>query len=662
MKKKLFTLLIILLAITGLHAQDLQIHKTDGTIITVPLNTVDSITFIESGNNIPVAGFTGNPTIGIAPLTVSFTDQSINNPTSWQWDFGDGTTSTGQNPIHTYNTVGIFTVQLTVANANGSDIEVKSDFINVTSGLITWYVPGDYVEASYPGAGFTNWTPGNSPFIKGSATNPFDLEGYVYMANVINEWKLTNGPSWDVNYGSFGGGVLVSNGPNIISPAGYYKLNVNFSEFTYTAVATVWGVIGSASPGGWSSETLLTYEPESRTWRGGIPMVAGEFKFRANQDWAYNYGAPAGSNHLEADGPSIPIDLAADYYFILDLSQPQDYTFSANRWGLIGSATPGGWGTDTDMIYDQVSQSMKVTLDLIVGEIKFRANDDWAINLGGDLNNLVQGGANIPITEAGNYTINLYLSGDGGYCTITNNSGSFTCGFSTITDIGGNIYNTVLIGNQCWMKENLKTTKYRNSTAIEYPGTDNSAWQNNTTGAYAWFENDINWKDSYGALYNWHAVNNTNGLCPTGWHVPSDVEWTQLVDYVVAQGFPNEWDNPNGAGNALKSCRQVNSPLGGDCNTTVHPRWEEDIWSGYNHHGFDEFGFSAFPGGLRYSEGYFNSTGFNGGMWSSSEDIITISAWIRFLHCSMGDMVRGPFNKNEGWSVRCLRDNVRTED
>jgi hypothetical protein len=76
---------------------------------------------------------------------------------------------------------------------------------------------------------------------------------------------------------------------------------------------------------------------------------------------------------------------------------------------------------------------------------------------------------------------------------------------------------TVLLqlGEQVWMAENLKTTKYRNGTPIEYPGNDNNAWQYNTTGAYAWYDNDISWKDSYGALYNWHAVNNTNGLCPT---------------------------------------------------------------------------------------------------------------------------------------------------
>jgi len=108
-----------------------------------------------------------------------------------------------------------------------------------------------------------------------------------------------------------------------------------------------------------------------------------------------------------------------------------------------------------------------------------------------------------------------------------------------VTDIDGNVYRTVQIGNQVWMAENLKTTKYPDGTSISYPGADNTAWQNNTTGAYAWYNNDISWKDSYGALYNWHAVNSDKGLCPPGWHVPSDAEWTQLVDYVVSQGYPD---------------------------------------------------------------------------------------------------------------------------
>jgi uncharacterized protein (TIGR02145 family) len=222
-----------------------------------------------------------------------------------------------------------------------------------------------------------------------------------------------------------------------------------------------------------------------------------------------------------------------------------------------------------------------------------------------------------------------------------------------LTDIDGNTYNTVLIGSQCWMKENLKTTKYRNGTPIEYPGSNTFAWEINTSGAYAWFENNISWKDKYGALYNWHAVNNSYGLCPDGWHIPTDAEWSELVDYLILQEFPNG-NVINGAGNALKSCRQVNSPLGGDCNTELHPRWEQDFWPPY-HHGFDEFGFSGFPGGFR-SYGYFYNLGILGSWWSSTE-YSTTSAWYRILSSSDGILLRSSsLPKAYGFSVRCLRN------
>jgi len=220
----------------------------------------------------------------------------------------------------------------------------------------------------------------------------------------------------------------------------------------------------------------------------------------------------------------------------------------------------------------------------------------------------------------------------------------------TVKDIDGNTYKTVKIGEQVWMAENLKTTKYRNGTPIIY-GADYQTWFDNRTGAYAWYDNDISWKDSYGALYNWHAVNNTNGLCPTGWHVPSDAEWTQLVDYVVAQGFPNNHVT-NGAGNALKSCRQVNSPLGGECNTSEHPRWN----SHSTHHGFEAFGFSGLPGGYRSFNGSFSYIGTPGYWWSSTE-YGPFHAWSRRLGYDAGRVYRhNIFYKTSGFSVLCLRD------
>jgi hypothetical protein len=287
----------------------------------------------------------------------------------------------------------------------GSDIQFTT-----LANTRTWYVPGDYVAASYPGSGYSDWSPGSSPQVKSTLTAPDAVEGYVYMANATNNWKFASQPNWDgPNYGAGAtAGTLSATGDNISSPAGYYKLNVNAAvdPMTYTAVATVWGVIGDATPGGWGDETALTYNPSLRIWMGAMNLTAGSIKFRANHDWGYNYGAPAGSQNLVAGGDNIAVSLADVYAITLDLSHPNEYTYRADRWGIIGSATPGGWSDDTNMSWDAVNGVFKVTLTLVAGDIKFRANDDWGYNLGGPLGALTPGGDNIPVA-AGTYTITL---------------------------------------------------------------------------------------------------------------------------------------------------------------------------------------------------------------------------------------------------------------
>lgn len=149
-------------------------------------------------------------------------------------------------------------------------------------------------------------------------------------------------------------------------------------------------------------------------------MIVGSYKFRANHSWDYNYGSTAGDATLDFNGSNMACDLESDYYFVLDLSHPNAYTYNANRWGLIGSATPDGWNSDQNMTWDETNKALTITMDLIVGEFKFRANDAWAINLGGSVDDLTQDGANIPITAAGNYTIKLYLGGTY-HCTVVKN-------------------------------------------------------------------------------------------------------------------------------------------------------------------------------------------------------------------------------------------------
>lgn len=135
-------------------------------------------------------------------------------------------------------------------------------------------------------------------------------------------------------------------------------------------------------------------------------MTVGSFKFRANHSWDYNYGSSTANDTLNAGGDNIALSLEADYAFTLDLSHPLKYTYTANRWGLIGDATPDGWNSDQNMTWDATNKVFTLTVDLTVGAIKFRANDGWDLNYGGtDLNALTPGGDNIPIATAGNYTI-----------------------------------------------------------------------------------------------------------------------------------------------------------------------------------------------------------------------------------------------------------------
>ncbi len=232
---------------------------------------------------------------------------------------------------------------------------------------------------------------------------------------------------------------------------------------------------------------------------------------------------------------------------------------------------------------------------------------------------------------------------EGPVWSFTTENASWSCG-DQITDIDGNAYNTVQIGTQCWMQENLKTTTYNNGTSIPNV-TDATAWSNLTSGAYVWYNNDISWKDKYGALYNWFTTVNPNGLCPTGWHVPTNDEWTDLTDQIGGTGSPH--------GNELKSCRQVNSPLGGSCSTTTHPRWDEDA----NNYGTDNYGFSGLPGGYRHSGGYFGTTGIYDYWWSSTENIsISNHALGRSLIYYRGNVNETSSLWLTGHSIRCLQD------
>ncbi len=216
-----------------------------------------------------------------------------------------------------------------------------------------------------------------------------------------------------------------------------------------------------------------------------------------------------------------------------------------------------------------------------------------------------------------------------------------------VKDIDGNTYKTVVIGNTEWMAENLKTTKYNDGTPIQNIIGDYE-WSAMSAPAYSWYNNDISNKNLYGALYNWYAVgpasNNDKNICPQGWHVPSDDEWTKFTVQLP------EADGRN-AGDMLKSCRQVDSYRSDSCNTREHPRWDPNK----EHQGKDNFGFSALPAGARHVTGVFYGLG-DGAFWWSSTNYYSTAAWAQRIYSEGGNVNHSYATKRLGFSVRCVKD------
>ncbi len=194
-----------------------------------------------------------------------------------------------------------------------------------------------------------------------------------------------------------------------------------------------------------------------------------------------------------------------------------------------------------------------------------------------------------------------------------------------INDIEGNKYIIVTIGTQTWMAKNLKTSTYNDSTAIPLV-TDNTAWSNLTTPGYCW-GNPI-----FGALYNWHAVN-TGKLCPSGWHVPSDADWTALSNYLGGETI---------AGDKLKEIGSIH--------------WQP--YSSYiaNTTTTNESGFSALPGGVRSGTGTFQGLMTHAYFWSATGYDET-NAWARYMFSGSSELGKSSsYSKIFGLSVRCVKD------
>ena len=274
-----------------------------------------------------------------------------------------------------------------------------------------------------------------------------------------------------------------------------------------------------------------------------------------------------------------------------------------------------------------------------------------SINIGlGDFDSEITG-----LTPNTTYFVRAYATNSNGtaysneksFQTGTGNDGQPCAVAATVTDVDGNTYNTVQIGNQCWIKENLRTTHYASSTEIPL----GSSATHYDYSAQRYYPNDnAELVDTYGYLYNWAAVMNgassstaspsgVQGICPNGWHVPSDSEWTQLTDYVSIHSAYLCNNDMSNLGKALAATTGWNS-------------YTTTCAIGNNPSTNNSTGFSALPAGRSLSTNFGNVADF----WSATEETDNLHACIRILRYNQGNVTKYTYYKNYGFSVRCIRD------
>ena len=323
----------------------------------------------------------------------------------------------------------------------------------------------------------------------------------------------------------------------------------------------------------------------------------------------------------------------------------RDYTFK--RTGLCVRCLKNDDGSP---LADFTSDVTEVKLGGLVNFMDLSINNPnkWIWNFGECETSEEQNPA-YRFNKKGFHRVTLIASNDTDYDTETKEGYiNVTQSTSVVNDIEGNIYRTVEIGDQWWMAENLKTTKFKNGTDIPLV-TDNELWLSTITPAYGWFDNDqITYGNTYGALYNWYTIN-TGNLCPAGWHVPSDSEWNELESTLgmtstdlYSTGFRGTNQGSKLAGNA--DLWKVNE----DNNYSII---ESDVHFGIS-------GFNALPGSYVYPfSGEISSKSIGTAVsWWSSVEFDSNNAWYRGLLNFLKGTVRNDIDKKSGLPVRCVKD------
>jgi uncharacterized protein (TIGR02145 family) len=310
-------------------------------------------------------------------------------------------------------------------------------------------------------------------------------------------------------------------------------------------------------------------------------------------------------------------------------------TVNTNGLGLFTSQL-GGTSSLAAVNWAVGSKFLQVELDAGSGFFEIGTQQmlsvPYALHAGSVPVNVSPTGDTLFVGE-GNFVIIPGLSEANGFTTVTT---IHSCGsenvhnpdlvYSSMTDQEGNLYKTIVIGTQEWMAENLNTSIYVNGDSIP-TNLDDTTWQNTTDGAWAYYDNDTSYACPRGKLYNWYACADSRHLCPQGWHIPSQNDWTELTNSLGGQAI---------AGAKMKSFGTL-------------------YWLSSNTEADNSSGFSATSGGMRHRNGTYQLIGANGQWWSSTPFNAT-SAWNRLMTSDDIDVEVIASRKEYGFSVRCLRD------
>ena len=552
----------------------------------------------------PVASFTTDKTSITLGETVSFTDQSTNNPTNWLWDFGDGSTSQLKNPVHQYTAPGIYSVSLAASNTYGTDKATKTNLITV----------------------------GNAPLVDFSASSTLVIPGTSIQ---FTDRSSNNPTSWTWDFGD-GSTSRLQNPTHMYSTAGTFTISLSVSNLSGSNTKTVPNYISVGNP----PTAAFFYNPS-------IIPVGGSVEFTNlsyNSDrWLWNFG----------DGTTSTSKGVSHIYTtpgIYSVSLTAYNNYSSNTHTIANCITVSNSGFAPISAFTVNKTVIAVGETVTFTDQSSNNPTNWLWNFGDNSTSNERNPSHL-YTSAGTYNVsltssNIYGSDEeikNGYIIVNQPISEIQFNpnliYGTINDVDGNTYRTIQIGTQTWMAENLKTTKYNDNSDIPLE-INGAAWIGLTSPAYCWYNNsESTYKNVYGALYNWYAVDPTsNGgknVCPTNWHVPKHEDWEILLERLGS--FTNTMPGYHiyYGGGRLK---------------------EEGMshWLAPNEGGSNDVGFTALPGGIMHSDGNFYGINEIGSWWSSTP--FNNNAFCSQLDNTTSYLIHSSNIKDFGFSVRCVRN------